>query len=156
MVLSNAVLPTAFNMKRNQFITRSCLACAGIASIGISSLLLESCASLPSAIFTVEKERVIIDKTELLNKKILLLSNRQLAHDILLVQEDNEITALRMICSHEEQPLTATADKLHCNAHGSTFNLKGEATREPAISSLKKHKLESNEQAIIIFLNKFL
>lgn len=80
----------------------------------------------------------------------VIVRNSQLEFDILLVKSGNTFNALQMKCSHQDNPLTANASGLFCSAHGSTFDLQGNVTKEPALQPLKKYKTELTESTIII------
>ena len=84
---------------------------------------------------------------------VLILRNDQMEFDVLLVKRsDSEVTALQMKCSHQDNSLTANKNGLFCSAHGSTFDLDGKVTKEPALNPLKKFKTEINNQNIIVYL----
>lgn len=86
--------------------------------------------------------------------KVLIVRNEQTVFDILLVKiSDTNYNALLMQCTHQDNPLTATKSGLFCSAHGSTFDLQGNVTKEPALSPLKKFKTEVNNSFIEIFLD---
>jgi Rieske Fe-S protein len=55
-----------------------------------------------------------------------------------------------MKCTHQDNPLTATQTGFFCSAHGSTFDLKGNVTKEPALRPLKKYTTEIKESSILI------
>jgi cytochrome b6-f complex iron-sulfur subunit len=55
-----------------------------------------------------------------------------------------------MKCTHQDNPLTVNSTGLYCTAHGSTFDLQGNVTKEPALHALKKYKTELNESSIVI------
>jgi Rieske Fe-S protein len=55
-----------------------------------------------------------------------------------------------MKCTHQENALTATPEGLHCSAHGSSFDLEGRVTKEPALAPLQRFavKLENDHLSI--------
>jgi Rieske Fe-S protein len=57
-----------------------------------------------------------------------------------------------MKCSHQDNSLTVTKTGLFCSSHGSTFDLEGNVTKEPALEPLKKFKTEINNSFAKIFI----
>ena len=86
------------------------------------------------------------------NRGGVIVRNSQLEFDILVVKSENVYKALQMKCTHQDNPLTATATGLFCAAHGSTFDLNGNVMKEPALQPLKKYNTEINESFVIIHL----
>jgi len=75
-------------------------------------------------------------------------------YDILLVKKSElEYNAIYMKCSHRENFVSATKTGLYCSEHGSTFDLDGNVTKEPALKPLKKFKTVLNNNSITIDLN---
>lgn len=139
-------------MERREFIGKTCSACAGIATLGLLSSLLQGCSSLPMASATIENKMIRVSLENMAASNVMIVRNAKLDSDILLVKKGEEYTALKMTCTHQIQPLTATSTGLYCSSHGSTFDLDGNATREPAVKPLKKYQLEKNNSEIIIHL----
>lgn len=82
--------------------------------------------------------------------KMVIVRSGELEFDILVVKSANAYHALQMKCSHQDNPLTANASGLFCSAHGSTFDLEGNVTKEPALKPLKKYKTEWNASSVLI------
>ncbi len=142
-------------MQRREFIKTSCLGCVSI--LGASSLLsmLNSCTPLASIKTTINNNIITIpENTFIENQQLLVVKNIKLDFDILLVKKkDNTYNALYMKCSHQTQPLTATKSGLFCPSHGSSFNLDGDVTMQPATQALQKFKTEIKNNNINIYLN---
>jgi len=84
---------------------------------------------------------------------VLVVRNNRMEYDILLVKKPaGDAIALLMKCTHQDNALTATENGLLCPVHGSTFDLLGNVTKEPALNPLKKFKTEITNQAITIYL----
>lgn len=134
-------------MKRREFISTSCLACAGIAT----AVLLPSCGSaLPLSKGVVEKNTIIASLTPMGESNILIIRNMQLDSDILVVKTNGNYKALKMMCTHETQPLTATSTGLYCASHGSRFDLDGQVVKEPARRPLTSYPCEVYDSTIKI------
>jgi Rieske Fe-S protein len=140
-------------MNRRAFVKNTCIACGGSLILG---LFLESCATLPMVQASPSENKISILKTQFLQGNLLIARSNKIDSDILVRKKENVFIALRMMCTHEEQPLTATTDQLHCPSHGSSFDLEGNVTREPASRPLRKYMITETENEIIIHLNQFL
>ncbi len=142
-------------MKRSQFIKSSCTACAMLALPGITAMVLESCASLPSAKvkpdLATKQCKVPIDKFGKSN--MLLLRINTYNFDFLVIKNtETEYKTLELRCSHEDQPLTMSNKNIFCTSHGSIFDFEGNALKEPAIRPLKKYKTKLSNNFLIINL----
>jgi len=85
---------------------------------------------------------------------VLILRDIQMPFDVLLVKKSiEEYLALYMQCTHQENPVTATENGLYCSAHGSSFDLEGNPTKEPASKPLKRFTTEYKINSITIDLN---
>ena len=139
---------------RRDFIKKSCTLCAGLAGFGILSSQLTGCAPLP--IYKVEMERnvITVPLSGFSNKNnLLIVRSSKLDFDILLIKlADDKYDALFMKCTHQANPLTAHKNGLSCPSHGSTFDLQGNVTKEPALIPLKKFKTEISNSSIQILL----
>ena len=92
--------------------------------------------------------------TNFVESNLVIVRDVQVPYDILLVKKsEQEYTAIYMKCTHRENPVTATKSGLFCSEHGSTFDLDGKVTREPALQSLKKFKTELVDNHVSIDLN---
>lgn len=139
---------------RRDFIKKSCSACLGIAGMGLITSQLSGCAPMP--IFKSETKLKIIEVPLNLfidKNKMLVVRNKQLEFDILLIKiSDIKYNAIEMKCSHQDNSLTVTKTGLFCSSHGSTFDLEGNVTMEPALEPLKKFKTEINNSFVKIFI----
>ncbi len=135
---------------RRQFLKQSCLLCLGATQLGV---LMTSCGtSQIIAQAVIENNKLIVAKDKFANTNTLLIRNRQLPYDILLVHNNEQYTALQMRCTHNDVALSFTGKKLVCNAHGSEFNLEGKVTKEPAEKTLTHYKISENKNNIFIHL----
>lgn len=142
-------------MERKDFIKSSCKACLGLALSGAVISLFEGCATMP-VYKTKSVDGVLsVPVAQFAETKMVLARTSQLDYDVLVQKrDDGTYTALYMRCSHQDQPLNATATGLYCTAHGSTFDLEGNVTKEPAINSLVKFKAVEENQSVNIYIKK--
>lgn len=127
--------------------------CGAIAGMG---LVMQSCTTaLPVVQTAVKNNELLVPKStfSLPTTHMVRVKNNALNDDVLLVKNGENYTALLMRCTHEGVGLRATDTKLICNAHGSQFDLKGNVIASPALRPLKKYKVTTNSNSIIIHLN---
>lgn len=141
-------------MDRKKFIQSSCSVCAMVmVGTGVSSLL-TSCASLPIYKGVPQLDIIHVPMSSFVEGNLVIVRNNRLPADILLVKNTaNQIHALEMKCTHHDFALNATTSGLYCTLHGSTFDLQGNVTKEPALESLKRFKVEVEEQEIKLFIH---
>lgn len=139
---------------RREFIKDTCTACLGTAFLGFTFSQLTSCSSLPIYKTNLSKKTVDVPLTSFAESNLVIVRDMQVPYDVLLVKKSpEEYLALYMKCSHQENPVTATKTGLFCSSHGSTFDLDGNVTKEPAPAPLKKFKTTLTENSITIDLN---
>ena len=83
---------------------------------------------------------------------MVIVRNKNMEYDILLIKSGNTYTALQMKCTHQDNPLTVNSSGLFCASHGSVFDLNGNVTKEPALQPLKKYNTQINDSEIQIKL----
>lgn len=141
-------------MKRSTFIKTSCTAYASLLlGAGVMSLL-ESCAPLP--VFKPDGETKVlkIPKEKFLKMPLVIIRVNWLPYDVLLVKKsETEYKAIYMKCSHQDQILVASKSGFFCAAHGSTFDLDGNVTKEPAINPLTTFNTIVQSDFIEVHLN---
>ena len=139
---------------RREFLKDTCTACLGTAFLGFTATQLSSCSSLPIYKTSLSQKVVNVPLSNFAESNLVIVRDIQIAFDILLVKKsETEYNAIYMKCSHRENPVTATKTGLFCSEHGSTFDLDGNVTKEPAPAPLKKFKTEINDQQLTIDLN---
>ena len=138
-------------MNRRNFINSSCAVCVGAIGLGFLATELSGCASIPILKLAPADGLMNIPLSSFKDGQLLVVRNSHLEFDILLVKKsESEITPLLMKCSHQDNPLTANKSGLYCPTQGSTFDLNGNVTKEPALTSLKKFKTEISNQIVTI------
>ena len=139
---------------RREFIKDTCTACLGSTFLGLTLSQLTGCSALPVYKTNLSQKTVDVPLTSFVDSNLVLVRDMQVPYDILLVKKsEQEYNAIYMKCSHRENPVSATKTGLYCSEHGSTFDLEGNVTKEPALQPLKRFKLIINENSITIDLN---
>jgi Rieske Fe-S protein len=128
-------------MQRRDFLKNACTLCIGTAILGIS---LDATAKKQKPLkLPIVDGKIFLPLAEFttLNTSQIIIRNKNLDADILVVKNETDFHALEMLCSHQRIPLSFQNQKLICSAHGSQFDLQGNVLQEPAIHSL--HKLQT-------------
>lgn len=137
---------------RRDFIKQSCTVCLSGLTLGWLTTQLSACAPIPVIKADQTKGAISIALTSFTEKNnMVIVRNGQLEFDILVVKSANSFQAVEMKCTHQDNPLTVNSSGLFCSAHGSTFDLNGNVTKEPALKPLKKYKTELQESSIRIY-----
>lgn len=145
-------LAIAFKMERKEFIKTGCAFCAGALLFGTIASL-GSCTSALAVTKTVSNNMITIQPSDFLESKTLIVKTNSLPFYLLCIRiTDSEYRTLEMKCSHQEQPLNFTGEKLQCSSHGSAFDLEGNVLIAPANEPLRKFITEKKNNEIIIHL----
>jgi Rieske Fe-S protein len=135
---------------RRDFIKQSCTICMS-GAMGWLTTQLSSCAALPVIRAESSQGLITVSLSSFTEKNnSVIVRNSKLEFDILVVRSEKNYNALQMKCTHQDNTLTVNSTGLYCAAHGSTFDLQGNVTKEPALRALKKYKTELNESSLII------
>ena len=126
----------------------------GITGLGVLSSQLSGCAPLPICKNKVSNGIISVPFTLFtIKNNLVIVRNSQIDFDILLVKvAEGKYNALEMKCTHQDNHLTASSSGLFCSSHGSTFDLSGNATKEPAVLPLKKFKTTISNSSVEINL----
>ena len=145
-------------MNRREFVKTGCLAC--LAS-GIVPVALSGCTTTRYVSGTIEENGISVLKSDfILQKKnqsvarqFIVVQNEKLAFPIYLFRiSEEEYSALWMQCSHQGNELQALGDQLHCPAHGSEFDSKGNVLQGPAAHNLRSFPVIAKGDNIFIDL----
>jgi cytochrome b6-f complex iron-sulfur subunit len=137
-------------INRRTFIKSSCAACA----TGLLSQLTSCAPALPTFRTKIEGKTIDVPITAFETSNVAIVRDNQAEYDILLVKKPGEVfDAIYMKCSHRENPLTATPTGLHCSAHGSSFDLNGQVTKEPATAPLERFPTRFDKATGTISIN---
>jgi Rieske Fe-S protein len=139
---------------RRAFIKQSCGLCLGVVGLGVLATQLTSCAPLPLYKSDGDKNNITVPFTAFTEKSnMVIVRNPNQEFDILLIKRaDGSYYAMQMKCTHQDNPLTVNQSGLFCSAHGSTFDLDGKVTKEPALRPLQTFKTEINNSSVLIHI----
>ena len=127
----------------------------------MASLSLSGCVATHYTPGTIETNGVQVPKSEFIylkkdqpvNRLFIIVQNDKLGFPIYVYRfSDNEYSALWMQCSHQGNELQALGDQLHCPAHGSEFDNKGNVSQGPASHPLRSFPVKTDGDKIFIDL----
>ncbi|MEO8589197.1 MAG: Rieske (2Fe-2S) protein [Flavobacteriales bacterium] len=140
-------------MDRRAFLRSSCRGCAGLA-LGVGVLSLSACASLPMVKVQSDGRTFSVPLSAFAESAHVIARTPKLSYDVLLVALPNgEFRSLYLRCTHQDQPLSATATGLHCPSHGSRFGMDGSVEEGPATTPLHLFTAHRNGDVIIVQLD---
>lgn len=145
-------------MDRRTFVKSACASCLPVLPLlwGVGG-----CASVPYVDGTLDGSGLTIDKAAFTISKegsvsyhpYVVVRNERLQFPICLYRlDENQYTALLLKCTHQGTELQVAGDHLHCPAHGSEFNNRGEVTQGPADAALRRFPVVQQDQKIFIDL----
>lgn len=147
-------------MKRREFITNGCTACLSLAVFG---QLLPSCTATKYLSGKLIKDGLLLDEESFsVNKnghitylEFLVIRNDELKFPICVYRfSATDYSALWMQCAHQGAEVQVMGNYLHCPAHGSEYNNRGNVTNGPAIKDLKTFPVSVNNRQLFIDLRK--
>jgi Rieske Fe-S protein len=143
-------------MDRRSF-TKTCILCF----TGSVILPLSGCQSTfyttgsvePNGISVLKSDFTFMKKDQPVLRDYIIVRNDAMEFPIYLYRfSDNEYAAMLMKCTHQGNELQASGDHLHCSAHGSEFNNRGEVAQGPAEKNLRTFKVTPQGDKIFIDL----
>ncbi|MFN8165578.1 MAG: Rieske 2Fe-2S domain-containing protein [Bacteroidia bacterium] len=145
-------------MERKEFL----IACGKLCIGGVfASTLLNSCMSTRYAVSTLENNILTVSIDEFFEnpgrtgrvRKYILLKTEKIVTPICVYRlNDNEYSAVLMLCTHNGCELNPNGDFLVCPCHGSEFSNKGKVQNPPAEIDLKTYTITKDEKNIYIHL----
>lgn len=145
-------------MDRREFVKRGCAFCLGG---GVIPVALSGCSATHYVGGLIESDGLSVPKSEFTYLKkdkpstrlYIIVQNDTLGFPIYVYRfSENEYSALWMQCSHQGNELQALGDQLHCPAHGSEFDNRGNVSQGPASHSLRTFPVVASEGKIFIDL----
>jgi cytochrome b6-f complex iron-sulfur subunit len=137
---------------RKDFLKRLGIITAG-ACCGGALLSLEGCVSVPHITGTRVKDILTVKKSELAESKSIQISHPTLKAPVFLHKvNENEYTAVLMLCTHKECELNLAGTILSCPCHGSEFTTEGKVLQGPAEISLEKYNVTVEAENFMIRL----
>lgn len=123
------------------------------ACCGGSLLSLSGCASVPHVTGSRSNNQILVKRSELADKTSVLISIESLKAPIFLHKmNENEYSAVLMLCTHKQCELTPAGSILQCPCHGSEFTQQGKVLEGPAETDLERYRVTVDEEHIIITL----
>lgn len=140
-------------MDRKEFLrtTGKCF-CSLLGGAAAASWL-SGCAASQSTAYTatVRGTRVVVPLTLFTATDLQVVKVPGWQYPLLIVKRsDQQYEALLMRCTHRGYQLVAGKNGLHCNQHGSSFNLEGDVTKGPASKPLKQFPVSIHNQDLYI------
>lgn len=137
---------------RREFIKDS-LGITGLALCGASSVLLEGCTSLTYINPTLDGNRLVVSKIELLDNKFVLVDHSKLLAPVHLSKtSESEYMAMLLLCTHKGCDVKPAGSIFVCPCHGSEFNSKGAVLQGPAEEALQLYTTTTDNENIYINL----
>ncbi len=139
---------------RRNFLKDTCRMCTGTPLLSVMLTQLTACSSLPVYKANLSSKTVEVPLSSFTASDLVIVRDMQTPYDILVVKKSpTEYNAIYMKCTHRENPVSATKTGLYCPEHGSTFDLDGNVTKEPAPAPLKRFTTAIHDNSITIDLN---
>jgi Rieske Fe-S protein len=139
---------------RREFIKIGGAACVAACSIGVILSALESCKPSQVAHVTVSNSQITVPLESFATKKVVIVNNMNLEDNVAVIKKsDTEFVALLLQCTHRENEVKYTGSEFYCPSHGSTFDMDGNVTKQPAIRPLKRYPASLVGNNVIIKLS---
>lgn len=140
-------------MDRRNFIQQACFACMA-ASTGVIASALSGCATIPVLRTAADGNKILVDAQLFTNEvSALLLREKKLDYDILLVKTAAGFRALYMLCTHNQAALSGNQFSIVCPLHGSEFDFDGFPKKSPATERLRMFRVTEQDGKIIVHLS---
>lgn len=138
---------------RKAFLAASCRGLCALAVSSVAASWLAGCAVAKTSVYAAQvaegKVQVPLSLFAEHNTQVVQVPGWK--YNLLVVKEkDGSFQALLMKCTHQGFRLTADKGGLHCNLHGSTFDLEGRVTGGPAALPLKTFPVTPRQDSLYI------
>lgn len=136
---------------RRDFLRTTCSFCLATAALGLVSTL-EGCAGIPVVKASEENKQVKVPLSSFKELPYVIVRRQNMmTDDLLLVKKsDGTFYTLLLQCTHQAQPLTVSGKSINCAAHGSSFDLEGNVTHDPATRPLTKYNSVQDGEYVLI------
>lgn len=143
-------------MERRKFIRTCCYTAIGLPIIAST---LQSCGAIYYATTTMNKNHLVIKKSEFLwikkdkivNRAFVLVKTEAMEFPICLYKiSDDRYSASLLHCTHKGCELNVGGGIYSCPCHGSEFSVTGKVLEGPAERDLKTFKTETDDENIYI------
>jgi Rieske Fe-S protein len=109
------------------------------------------CATVRSAPFSVEGERVAVALDALDAGGMAVLAGPPLAEPVLVRRTaDGTYDALSLRCTHRGCTVAPAGDRLACPCHGSEFAFSGEVLQGPAAAPLRRGAVTADGDRLLV------
>lgn len=140
-------------ISRKVFLRDSCRGLCGLAMASAAATWLAGCAVAKSSVYTarITDKKVEVPLSVFQEKQVQVVQVPGWKYNLLVVKEkDGTFKALLMKCTHQGFKLTSDRGGLHCNLHGSTFDLQGRVTNGPATQHLATFPILRQKDLLLI------
>lgn len=140
-------------VSRKEFLLTASKGLCGLAVATGAASWLAGCAVAKQSVYKAQLQgkKIAVPLTLFAEKNIQVVAAPGWEYSILVVKEKDETyKALLMKCTHQGFRLTADKGGLHCNLHGSTFDLEGTVTNGPAAKSLTTFPVTMDKDFLLI------
>lgn len=138
---------------RKDFLVTAGKGICGLAIAAGATSWLAGCAVAKQSVYKaqLQEKKVAVPVTLFAEKNMQVVEAPGWQYNILVVKEkDLSYKVLLMKCTHQGFRLTPDRNGLHCNLHGSTFDLEGEITNGPAAKPLTSFPVTVEKDFILI------
>lgn len=137
-------------MHRREFIRNCSLFC--LSTIGTAAAL-QACKTVSYVANTAAEGKIIVKKSDFGKNKFVLVKNEKLNAPVYLLKLDEQnYSAVLMLCTHKGCELNPAGDQLVCPCHGSEFSSTGKVVSPPADADLQRFIVTSDLNNIYIHL----
>lgn len=141
-------------VSRKDFLVTTCRGLCGIALSTAAATWLAGCAVTKQSVYTaaIRGKKVVIPLDLFAEKTTQVVKVPGWHYNLLVVKEPEQegYKALLMKCTHQGFQLTSDKGGLHCNLHGSTFDLEGRVINGPAAQPLNTIRVTLVKDQLLI------
>lgn len=137
-------------MQRREFLKNCGLLGASCVTL---PLFFGSCKPVFYASCSMQGNRIVVKKSDFLSRTYVLVKNERIQAPIYLCKiNENEYSAVLMVCTHKGCELNPAGNNLVCPCHGAEFSNTGKVLMLPAERDLQKYTTATDNENIYINL----